>query len=65
MFMITMENEEKDFDYWFFNKRENAIDFFNKKVEEREDYGYIVNRDVNYADIDSTVMRISEVKTED
>ena len=63
--MITMENEEKDFDYRFFKKRENAIDFFTKKVKEREDYGYIVNRDVNYADIDSTIMRISEVRTED
>lgn len=65
MYKITMENEEWEHDIWFFNKPENAINFFEKKVEEREDYGYIVNRDTNYADIDSTIMRLSEIKTED
>lgn len=62
---ITMDNEEGEHDIRFFKKSENAIKFFLKKVEEREDYGYIVNRDTNYADIDSTIMRLDEVITED
>jgi hypothetical protein len=65
MWKITMDNEEWEHDIRFFNKFENAVNFFLKKVEEREDYWYIVNRDTNYADIDSTVMRLSEVVTED
>jgi hypothetical protein len=62
---ITMDNEEWEHDIRFFNKFENATNFFLKKIEEREDYWYIVNRDTNYADIDSTIMRLSEVITED
>lgn len=65
MWKITMDNEEWEHDIRFFNKFENAVNFFLKKVEEREDYWYIVNRDTNYADIDSTIMRLSEVVTED
>ena len=65
MFMITMENEEWEHDIWFFNKIDNAMEFFNKKVEEWEDYWYIVDRDTNFASICSTTMRIWEVRTED
>lgn len=65
MWKITMENEEWEHDIRFFNKFENATKFFLKKVEEREDYGYIVNLDTNYADIDSTIMRLDEIITED
>ena len=36
-----------------------------KKIEEWEDYWYIVDRDTNFASIGSTIMRIWEVKTED
>lgn len=65
MYIITMENEEGEHDIWHFKEYTNAIKFFNDKIEEREKYWYMVNRDTNYADIDSTIIRISEVKTED
>lgn len=65
MFMITMENEEWEHDIRFFNKIDNAMEFFNKKVEEWEDYWYIVDRDANFASIGSTTVRIWEVRTED
>lgn len=65
MYMITMDNEEWEHDVRFFNRIGNAIAFFNKKVEEWEDYWYLVDRETNYASIGSSTMIICEVKTED
>jgi hypothetical protein len=63
--MITMDNEEWEHDVRFFNRIGNAITFFNKKVEEWEDYWYLVDRETNFASIGSSTMIICEVKTED